>query len=117
MPPAPTTPRRRKARSSASWRRTFESDTAAAAVADSVVGDQLDAGGIERRHQLHQRVDVAANDAVARLHALDGGKRQPRPLGERSLIDPEKRARGSELATGDHVYGIRIAIWNICCWC
>ena len=41
--------------------------------------------------------DVAADDAVARLHALDRRQRQVRQLGQPPLVDAEKRARGPEL--------------------
>ena len=47
-----------------------------------VVGNQLDAERIERSDELHQRIDIAADDAFACLHALDGRQRQPGRFGE-----------------------------------
>jgi hypothetical protein len=46
---------------------SLETDAAAAALAQGTFRDQLDAGGIQRAHKLHQRIDVAADDAVASI--------------------------------------------------
>ena len=58
---------------------------------------------LERPDQLHQRIDVAADHAVARLHALDRRNRQAAQIGELALIDAEKRAGGPKLTGGDHI--------------
>jgi hypothetical protein len=71
-------------------------------LARRVVGDQLNAERLERPNELHQRIDVAANDAVAGFHALDGRQRQSSRFSERPLIDTEKGARRPELARCNH---------------
>ena len=57
---------------------------------------------VERGDELHQRIDIAADHAVARLHALDGRQRQPGRFSKLALVDAEKRAGRSELAGCDH---------------
>ena len=64
--------------------------------------DQLDAVGGERVDQLHQRVDVAAHDAVAGFHALDRWQREPRALRQFALVDAEQGARGPDLGGRNH---------------
>ena len=56
-------------------------------------------------------------DAVARLHALDGRHRQARQLGQLALVDAEQRPRGAQLGGSDHVFYIKIDVWNVynCC--
>src|SRR6058998_135394 len=46
-------------------RRRLQSHPAAAARTGGAVADEFDAGGVERGDQLHQRIDIAADDAVA----------------------------------------------------
>ena len=75
-----------------------------------VVGDELDAERIEGGDELHQRIDVAADHALARFHALDGRQRQPGRFSELALINAEKRARSPELAGGDHRADVRIDV-------
>src|SRR5437016_13544325 len=70
-----------------SWQ--LEPHAAAAAVAHRVLRDELDAGRLERRHELHQGIDIAADHAAARLHALDGRERETGQAGKRALIDAE----------------------------
>src|SRR5207237_716050 len=67
--------------------RRLEAHAAAAGLARRAFVDELDARALERGDQLHQRLDVAADHAVARLHALDGGQREARRLGERRLVE------------------------------
>src|SRR6266481_2247997 len=45
-------------------------------VTDRPFADQFDARGRERVDELHQRIDISANDPVARFHALDRGQRE-----------------------------------------
>ncbi len=59
--------------------------------------------------QLHQRIDVAADDAVAGLHALDGRHRKVRQFGHLPLIDVQERARGPELIGGNHEGGFSVS--------
>ena len=61
---------------------------------------------VERRDQLHQRLDVAADHAVARLHALDGRQRETRSLREGALIDSGERAGGAQLSRRDHMKSV-----------
>jgi len=82
-----------------------EPDAAAPGRAGNAGIDQLDPLAFEGRNQLHQRIDVAADDAVAGLHALDRRHRQIRKLGHLPLIDVQERTRGPELIGGDHEGG------------
>src|ERR1043166_5054160 len=84
-------------------RRHPQTHAAAAGLAYRALVDQLDAGAVQRGDQLHQRLDVAADHAVARLHALYGGQREARRLGERRLVEAGERACGTQLARGDHL--------------
>src|ERR1051325_11903594 len=84
-------------------RRPPQTHAAAAALAYRALVDQLDTGAVQRGDQLHQRLDVAADHAVARLHALDGGQREARRFGERCLVEARKGPRGAQLARGDHL--------------
>ena len=54
------------------------------------------------RNQLHQRIDIAADHAVAGFHALDGRHRKVGQFGHLPLIDVQERARGPKLIGGDH---------------
>ena len=67
----------------------------------------FDAEAIERRDQLHQRLDVAADHAVARFHALDGGQGQARrAFGQRALVDSGEGPGGPQLARRDHMESV-----------
>src|SRR5262245_17690590 len=83
------------------------------AVADGSLADQLNPGRRERVHELHQGIDVAADHAFARFHALDRGQRKPRALGEVALVDFQQCPRGPHLRTSYHISDIRIAILYI----
>src|SRR5438132_8470242 len=65
----------------------FQPDAAAAAGTLRIVSNQFDPGCIECCYELHQRVDIAANDAVASFHALDGWQRQAGKVRELALVD------------------------------
>ncbi len=67
--------------------RSFEPHTASAAGGGRAFADQLDAIGRKRIDQLHQRVDIAAHDAVARFHALNGWQRQAGNLRQLALVE------------------------------
>jgi len=84
----------------------FKPHAAPAGGAGRAFGDELDAGGVERAGQLGQRIDIAADDAIARLHALDGRHRQAREIGELALVDAEQRPRRPELRGGYHGWDI-----------
>ena len=66
--------------------------------------DQFDPRVLKRGNQLHQRIDIAADDAVAGFHALDGGHRKVRQISHLPLIDVQERARSPELIGGNHEY-------------
>src|SRR5579863_4252000 len=82
--------------------RFLETDAPAAAIAVRVVGDEDDAGRVERGDQLHERIDGAANDAVARLHPLDGRRGEAGEFRQLPLIDADEGACGAQLCGGDH---------------
>ena len=81
---------------------SLEPHAAAAGLARRALPDQLDAGAVERADELHQRIDIAADDALARLHALDRRHRQAALRGELALVDAEEGAGGAQLCSGDH---------------
>ena len=58
---------------------------------------------VERADQLGEGIDIAADDAVARLHALDGGDGEARLVGEAALVNAEKGPRGAKLRGSYHV--------------
>ena len=66
--------------------------------ADGVIADELDANTGERRDELHERVDVAADHVLARLHTLDRRHGQARQLGELSLVDTQEGTRRPQLS-------------------
>ena len=59
---------------------------------------------LQRADELHQRVDIAAHDAVACLHALDGRQGQAGQSGQPTLVDPQHRACGPHLPRSDHIW-------------
>ncbi len=79
-----------------------EPDAPAAGRACNARIDQLDPRIIKGGNQLHQRIDIAADDAVAGFHALDRRHRKVGEPGHLPLIDVQERARGPELIGGDH---------------
>src|SRR6185437_12583388 len=81
----------------------FETDATAAALAGGSLADELHPRPVQRGDQLHQRIDVAPNDTLARFHALDGRDREAGQAGERTLIDAEEGARRSKLRSRNHV--------------
>src|ERR1700730_4601106 len=70
----------------------LQPDTAAASVAHGTIADQLNADGVQGFHQLHQGIDIAADDALARFHALDGRYGEASQFREAPLI---KAGQGS----------------------
>jgi hypothetical protein len=70
---------------------------------DCALCDELDAGCIQGGHELRERIDVAANDAVACLHALNGRERQSSELGQLSLVDSKQGSSASQLGGCNHV--------------
>ena len=70
---------------------------APASLAGGALADQFDTGGVERPDELFERIDIAANDRLARFHALDGGQREAGEFRELPLIDLQQRPRGAHL--------------------
>src|SRR4051795_12088960 len=64
--------------------------------------DHLDAGGVENRDQLDQRIDIAPHHGFARLHALNGWRRKARQRGELALVNAEKHPGSPQLCRCDH---------------
>src|SRR6266571_982262 len=93
-------------RPSASCGWPLEPYAATGVRACGIVGDEFDAAGVKRCHQLHQRIDIAADHAVARLHSLDGRERQAGQLGELALVDAKQRTRGTKLCSSNHVSSV-----------
>src|SRR5690606_37382535 len=85
---------------------SLEAHAAPPAGAGRPFADQLDASGIERIDDFHERIDVAADGPRARLHPLDGREGQARRLGKRTLVDAQKGARGAKLCGSYHVSDI-----------
>jgi len=82
--------------------RLLESYTPASTMAHGAIVYQLDASFVQGCDQLHERVDVASDRILARLHSLDRRKRQSRKLGEEALVHVEQRPRCSHLRGCDH---------------
>ena len=64
--------------------------------------EELQAGFLQRGHELHERVDRPSHDPPAPLHALNRRHREPRPLGQRALVDSQERPGRFELAGSYH---------------
>src|SRR5581483_7019394 len=75
----------------------LQAHAAPAALAHGSHTDQLDARCVERFDQLHERVDIAADHAVACLHSLNRGKRKASHLGQLALIDSKQSPRSPQL--------------------
>ena len=67
---------------------------------------------VERRDELHQRIHVAANYAIARFHALNGRNGKPREFSDLPLIEPKERPRGTKLRRAYHASHIISCIKN-----
>jgi len=65
--------------------------------------NQLDAGFVERRYQFRERIDVAANDAVAGFHALNCRHRKLSQFRQLALIKLGQGARRTQLFRRNHV--------------
>lgn len=67
--------------------------------------DQFDSRTIERGNQLHERIHIGADDAIAGFHALNGGNGKVGQVGHLPLIYIQERTSGPELIGGDHERG------------
>jgi hypothetical protein len=84
---------------------SLQPHAAAFALAGSPLDDQLDAGGVERFDQFHERVDVTADHPVARFHPLNGGERETSHLGQLALVNSEESPRSAQLRSCDDGIG------------
>src|SRR5216683_6275730 len=82
--------------------RSDQAYATTAALADRIFIDELNPGGTQSIDQLHKRVDIAADDAIARFHPLDGRDRQPGEFSKLPLIDPQKSTGRPHLSRSDH---------------
>jgi hypothetical protein len=48
-------------------------------------------------------VDVAANNATTRFHALNGGQGQLGAFGQLNLVDGQERSGGAKLLCSNHI--------------
>jgi hypothetical protein len=55
-------------------------------------------------------VDVAANNATARFHALNGGQGQLGAFGQLNLVDAQERSGSSKLVCSNHVLSLSIHV-------
>ena len=86
--------------------RILQTHATAAALAHRAFADQLDPGGVERLGQLHQRIDITANHAVAGFHPLDRRQGKPGHLGKLALGEAEQGPGGTKLCGRNHVLNI-----------
>jgi uncharacterized DUF497 family protein len=64
--------------------------------------DQFDPRILKSGNQLHERIDVGSDDAIAGFHALNGGNGKVCQIGHLPLIYIQERAGGPELVGRDH---------------
>src|SRR6185437_11249209 len=79
---------------------------ATAAGTGRALADQFDPSRAERTHQLHQGIDIAAHNTVARLHALDRRHGQTGNLSQPPLVDAEQCTRRPHLPRRNHKLNI-----------
>jgi len=82
----------------------LEPDAAAASQALGIWTNQLNPRVLQSGNQLHQRIYVAADDAVTCFHALNGRYRKIRQIGRLPLIYIQEPAGGPELIGGNHEF-------------
>src|SRR5581483_5114744 len=88
-----------------------QSDASAAARTRGSLVYEFDPGRLERAHHLHQRLDDAADNPVARLHSLNGRKRDPGGVRKGLLLHADQRPCGSHLCRGQHRRPLFIQEW------
>lgn len=90
----------------------LEPDASAASQAPGIWTNQLDSRALQSGNQLHQRIDVTADDAVTCFHALNSWHRKIRQFGRLPLIYIQERAGGPELISGNHEFASSKATLN-----
>lgn len=81
----------------------FQPNAASPVLTDCAFADELDTGGLKRRHDLDERINDAADSPFAGFHPLDGRQGYAGGLSESLLLYPDERSGGPQLHTGDHV--------------
>jgi hypothetical protein len=84
----------------------FQSNATAAGLAHGTVADQFDAGFIQGRNKLGERLDIAADNAVAGFHPLDRGQGKIGKFSKLALINSDQRSSGSHLSRSNHALDI-----------
>src|ERR1700704_5136794 len=84
----------------------LQPDTAPTGLTHDALANQLNADGVQCLHQLHQGIDIAPDDALTRLHALDGRYGETRQFGEAALIKAGQGSCRTQLGSGHHVSDI-----------
>ena len=67
-------------------------------LADGSFADELHTRGLQGGDELHQRIHIAANHALARLHSLNGGQRQSAGRGQCALVHAIFATEGGTIA-------------------
>lgn len=86
------------------------------ALAYRTVCNQFDTLCGERLDELHHGIDIAANDPIARFHALDGWNRQPCQPCELPLVDTQQGASAAQLTGGYHGEVVEVIDWCSPAW-
>jgi hypothetical protein len=84
-----------------------------ATLAHGAIVDQLDAEGIQPGDQLHQGVNIAADEAVAGFHPLNGRHRKARTLRQLALVNADQGTCSAELGSSYHVLSISYPLLTI----
>lgn len=92
----------------------LETNAAATVIAGRSISDEDDPGTIQRADKLHQRVHIAADNAITGFHPLNGRQREPRFFGKLPLIDLGKCSSGSQLRSCNH--GTQTVVMNFAVW-
>ena len=93
--------------------RQLQADTPSALQALLSFAQKLDSRGVQGPDQLHQRIDIASDDAIAGLHPLNGRHRQGAKFGELALVQAQKSPGCPQLRRRYHVLTSLIAMQEI----
>ena len=75
-----------------------EAHATTATTARCALVEELQNGLLQSGHELHEGVDRPSHDPPTPLHPLDRRHREPRPLGQRALVDSQEGPSRFELA-------------------
>lgn len=82
--------------------RWLQANASAARQAFGILGDEFNAGYVQRLDDLCQRTHDASNITLAGFHPLYGRNGDARALGKRSLINAKHDPGGTQLCGCDH---------------